>query len=274
MTDQQITGGFGHEMRNALAGAKMLLGTALGPQGGQSLAAQDSEAMREALNLVRDRAPVSANRAGLVALLTNTKRNEQQIDEILREVDGALARAIAMTQTIMDYARLGREQPGSATVLLRPLVEAIVAESKRELAAHGIEAEIAIDPKLALTAKETHVYSIVKNLVLNAKDALIDQEALDGRRIRISAEEEADRRVLRVEDTGSGISPENRAKIFDPFFSTKPRTGTGLGLGMVKRLVSLYEGTIDVESEVLRGTTFVITLPRRERIDPKAPAVP
>src|SRR5262245_32019829 len=111
MTDQQVAGGFGHEMRNALAGAKMLLGTALGPQGGQSLAAQDSEAMREALSLVRDRAPVSADRAGLVALLTNTKRNEQQIDEILQEVDAALARALAMTQMIMDYARLGREQP-------------------------------------------------------------------------------------------------------------------------------------------------------------------
>jgi len=158
--------------------------------------------------------------------------------------------------------------------VLRPLVEAIVAESKGEFVAHGIKAEIAIEPEVALTAKETHIYSIIKNLVLNAKDALIDRDGRDGRVIRISAAEEADRRVLRVEDTGSGISPENRAKIFDPFFSTKPRTGTGLGLGMVKRLVSLYEGTIDVESEVRRGTTFVITLPRREQIDPEAPAVP
>src|SRR5262245_9186267 len=66
MTDQQVAGGFGHEMRNAIAGAKMLLGAALGPQGGQSLAAQDSEAMREALSLVRDRAPASADRRGLV----------------------------------------------------------------------------------------------------------------------------------------------------------------------------------------------------------------
>ena len=179
-----------------------------------------------------------------------------------------------MTQIIMDYARLGREQPGSAKVALRPLVEAIVAESKGEFAAHAIKAEIAIDPAVVLTAKETHIYSIIKNLVLNAKDALIERDGRDGRLIRISAAEDEERRVLRVEDTGSGIAPENHAKIFDPFFSTKPRTGTGLGLGMVKRLVNLYEGTIDVESEVLRGTTFVITLPRRERIDPETPAVP
>jgi len=175
---------------------------------------------------------------------------------------------------IMDYARLGREQPGSAKVALRPLVEAIVAESKGELAAHAIKAEIAVDPAFTLTAKETHIYSIVKNLVLNAKDALIEQDREDRRLIRISAVEDGDRRVLRVEDTGTGISPENRSRIFDPFFSTKPRSGTGLGLGMVKRLVNLYEGTIDVQSEVLRGTTFVITLPRRDRIDQKTPAVP
>lgn len=260
MSDQQAIGRFGHEMRNALAGVKMLLGAALGPPGGQSLAAQNSEAVKEALRVLNDG---SADRSGLAPLLTKVNRSELQVDGILREVDAALARAVSMTQMIMDFAKLGRERPGSAKVVLKPLVEAIVAESKGDLAAHGIKAEIAIDPAVVLTAQESHVYSIVKNLVLNARDALIEQEGKDGRLIRISAAEDAERRVLRVEDTGSGIAPENRAKIFEPFFSTKPRSGTGLGLGMVKRLVNLYEGTIDIESELRRGTTFVITLPRR-----------
>ena len=58
-----------------------------------------------------------------------------------------------------------------------------------------------------------------------------------------------------------GIPPENLNKIFEPFYSTKPATGTGLGLGMVKKLLSLYDGSIDVSSEIGKGTRFSISLP-------------
>jgi signal transduction histidine kinase len=55
-----------------------------------------------------------------------------------------------------------------------------------------------------------------------------------------------------------GIPEEHRPKIFKAFFSTKPETGTGLGLGMVKKLVNLYNGTINVDSVVGKGTTFTL----------------
>ena len=67
---------------------------------------------------------------------------------------------------------------------------------------------------------------------------------------------------LAVADNGVGIPAERIGKIYDTFFSLKPETGTGLGLGVVKKTVSLYGGTIDVTSRVGEGTTFTVTLPK------------
>ena len=68
---------------------------------------------------------------------------------------------------------------------------------------------------------------------------------------------------IAVSDTGGGIAPENRAKLFQPFFTTKPEgQGTGLGLSICAQLVAQYGGRIEVDSEVGVGTTFRVLLPR------------
>jgi signal transduction histidine kinase len=73
-----------------------------------------------------------------------------------------------------------------------------------------------------------------------------------------------------IQDTGIGIPPENMTKLFTPFFTTKPiGKGTGLGLAIIYGIVKMHQGQISVQSEVGRGTTFVISL--RERL-PAPPA--
>ena len=68
---------------------------------------------------------------------------------------------------------------------------------------------------------------------------------------------------VEVSDTGTGILEEHLSKIFDPFFTTKEAgTGTGLGLAVTYGIIQRHEGTIKVKSEVGKGTTFVIKLPR------------
>ena len=66
--------------------------------------------------------------------------------------------------------------------------------------------------------------------------------------------------VVTLQDTGCGISPENLSKIFQPFFTTKI-TGTGLGLSICHKLVTAHGGTLDVESDLGKGTAFSIYLP-------------
>jgi signal transduction histidine kinase len=67
--------------------------------------------------------------------------------------------------------------------------------------------------------------------------------------------------LIEVEDTGSGLTPEECARIFTPYYTSK-RHGTGLGLAIVQSVVSDHGGSIQVRSEPGRGTTFVIELPR------------
>jgi len=66
---------------------------------------------------------------------------------------------------------------------------------------------------------------------------------------------------IKIRDTGCGIEKENLEKIFEPFFSTKGQKGTGLGLAVIWGIIDNHNGTITVESEVNKGTTFIIHLP-------------
>lgn len=102
------------------------------------------------------------------------------------------------------------------------------------------------------------VQQIVLNLLRNAMQALPD-----GGTVTFRSFGDGDCVVLEVDDDGSGIPPEHRSHLFDPFFTTKPN-GTGLGLWIVYRLVESMHGVINVESEVGRGTQFLITLPTQE----------
>jgi signal transduction histidine kinase len=257
-TEQQMAGGFAHEMRNVLTGAKVLLAS-VHSGSEESLCVENSSKLKDLFVLVKPHVPPD-ERPALIAAVRGIHANEKQLDTVLDDVDKALARGLATTRVLLDYARLGHERAGNEPVLLLPLVEAVIGESREDFSAHGIVVEIAIAPATTLPADEAHLYSILKNLVLNARDALVDN---DGPRVlRIAFIEEAERRILRIEDTGVGIEPAHRARLFEPFFSTKARGGTGLGLGIVRKLVGLYGGTIAIESTVGDGTHLQITLPR------------
>ena len=262
-TESQMAGGFAHEMRNALTGAKILLrsvGGAGAAAESKQLCEANTEALAEIYAWVRSRATPEERRL-LLSLFKKINGNEEQIDTALRDIDEALTRALAATQSILDYARLGRETPGDEPVPIEPLVSAILKEAHADLARHGIRVETVIAPDAQPIGKASHFYSILKNLVLNARDALVER---DGERVlRVVIAEENARWVIRVEDTGVGIPEEDQDRIFEPFFSTKPETGTGLGLGVVRKLVSIYGGAIAIASGAGQGTRIQITLPRR-----------
>jgi signal transduction histidine kinase len=95
----------------------------------------------------------------------------------------------------------------------------------------------------------------VLNLVTNAMDAMPG-----GGRLRVHVEKGGDKLILEISDTGSGIPPELRDKVFQLYFTTKPK-GSGIGLAMTYRAVQLHNGTISFKSEADSGTTFRLEFP-------------
>ncbi len=99
---------------------------------------------------------------------------------------------------------------------------------------------------------------VFTNLIINAKDAIFDT----GEIILTTKYKNENEVVVEVSDTGIGIEPEDLTKIYDPFFTTKAvGSGTGLGMAVTYGIVQEHSGTIKVESEVGKGTTFTLTFP-------------
>ena len=101
--------------------------------------------------------------------------------------------------------------------------------------------------------------SVINNLALNAADAMPDGGKLQ---IKTKYDKNHEEIILTIADTGSGISEEYITKIFDPFFTTKETgKGTGLGLSVTYGIIQRHNGTIDVQSDIGKGTTFTIKMP-------------
>jgi nitrogen fixation/metabolism regulation signal transduction histidine kinase len=112
----------------------------------------------------------------------------------------------------------------------------------------GVKNPIAGDPEL--------LHRLVSNLVLNAMDAMPN-----GGTLTLRTQQSGDRVAVDVSDTGIGLMPEECARLFTPYYTSKHH-GTGLGLAIVQSVISDHGGTVAVKSQPGRGTTFRIELPR------------
>ena len=100
---------------------------------------------------------------------------------------------------------------------------------------------------------------VLVNMIYNAIDAMPS-----GGEIRMSSQESNGRVVLTIADNGTGMTPEVKSRLFDPFFTTKGKGGTGMGMAVSFGIIRRHNGSIEVESEPGRGTTFRISLPVAE----------
>jgi signal transduction histidine kinase/ActR/RegA family two-component response regulator len=98
---------------------------------------------------------------------------------------------------------------------------------------------------------------VLVNMIYNAVDAMPS-----GGEVRVSTQETRERVVICITDTGTGMGPEVKQRLFDPFFTTKGKAGTGMGLAVSFGIIRRHEGSIEVDSEPGRGTTFKISLPK------------
>jgi signal transduction histidine kinase len=267
---EQMAGGFAHEMRNALSGAKLMIekGMGAGNRSGRSVIDDSADELERLFLTARERLD-EEELAGFTQGIRDIARNERLLDETLSSVHRSIQRALAITALIMDYSRIGFSRRGDDEVDLAEIARTVLAESQTSFAQHRIEAMVHAPVPCPLLANESHLYSILKNLIINAFDALCEVEDDRARKLVVEVERTPERIVCRVRDNANGVPEELETRIFEPFFSTKPQTGTGLGLGMVLKLVTLHDGTIVLTSEAGRGTTFTIELPTLKQPSPE-----
>ncbi|HET8577185.1 MAG TPA: HAMP domain-containing sensor histidine kinase [Methylomirabilota bacterium] len=175
--------------------------------------------------------------------------------DILDLMEDALERMAAISRRLLMLSR-------EPQIERRPLrVDDVVARALAHLhpriPSSGVTLERRLDVVPPVLADEVALSEVVTNLVTNALDAVHG-----GGRVVVETSTHGAAVELRVADTGPGIPPAIRARLFEPFRSTKPLgKGTGLGLAICKRLVDAHGGTISVDSRDGTGTTVVVRLP-------------
>lgn len=129
--------------------------------------------------------------------------------------------------------------------------------------ARGIPVDVRTDFKgyPIVAGDESALREVLTNLLFNAVDAMPQ-----GGSVLLETSIENERAVVRVADTGTGMTETVRRRCLEPFFSTKGEHGTGLGLSMVYGIVERHRGQLEIESAVGQGTTFIIRLPLAEKM--------
>jgi signal transduction histidine kinase len=195
--------------------------------------------------------------------------------EHLRVINEQAERAGHIVRDLLTFARKGPAV--RARVDLGDVVQRTLGLMAYELKRRDVAAEIAVAPALPPVFGDRHqLQQVALNLLGNAVHALGDLPPGRPRRVAISLQPELGRVVLRVTDTGPGISDEVRAQMFSPFFTTKPPgEGTGLGLFVSYGIAEAHGGTLTVESRPGQGATLVLSLPAAgEGSGPPVPAQP
>jgi signal transduction histidine kinase len=152
-----------------------------------------------------------------------------------------------------------RDQAGEpmAVVDLAEVIQAVVRTAAADLRAAS--ARMDVRGPVCVLGHRGELVDVVLNLVVNAVQA---REEGRPNAIAVELRREGAHAIVRVADEGRGISPSHMKRLFEPFFTTKaPGEGTGLGLSLARKIVLAHGGSIDVASEVGRGSTFTVRLP-------------
>jgi two-component system, NtrC family, nitrogen regulation sensor histidine kinase NtrY len=194
----------------------------------------------------------------------SARLNERQ-EELVRECTTMIGAEVATLQRMVDefsnFARLPKVAMETAS-LNEVVVNSLKLYDER---LNGIRLTPRLAPRLPVAMIDCEqIKRALVNLIDNAAEAMSD--GAGDRRITVITREVPERRTLEliVADTGPGIPPEDRERIFEPYFSTRKR-GTGLGLAIVSRIVAEHQGRIRVQENSPRGARFIIELPISEQ---------
>jgi PAS domain S-box-containing protein len=197
-------------------------------------------------------------------------RKEERLEEILLDMDELLSDAregiTRIREFIQDLKTFVREETGAAQQAdLNKLLQVTLRMLRHELK-YKVQVRLDFGPLPLVRCFPTQLNQVFVNLLVNAAHA-IEQRG----EVHITTRREGNEALIRIKDTGKGMSQETLSKLFTPFFTTKPAgQGTGLGLSICYAIINRHKGRIEVESELGKGTTFTIRVPLSEEETPQA----
>jgi PAS domain S-box-containing protein len=201
-------------------------------------------------------------------------RKEQPIpDEDLRsmaeDIIANVTRATGIIKHVRHFAR--QSDVVTSKVSINAPVEDVFKVLGHQIKVHQITLDLNLDPDIPyIMADHNRLEQVFINLVTNAIDAMDEKAELPeftgmAKRLQIKSYVEGNMVAVAVEDNGIGMSEEVKDKLFEPFFTTKKiGKGTGLGVSISYGIIKDYQGTIEVDSQVGRGTTFTLKFPAIE----------
>ncbi len=203
---------------------------------------------------------------GYLELINKNKSTEDEKKDFLNRVQSEITRVNQIIRQLLDFSRPSNGEPEETHI------HELIMNTVAILTPQPIMGAIRIDYQLEATKDEiiadpNQLQQVFLNIILNAADSLAEEDDTEekdlAKVLTILSVDAGDSMELRFEDNGSGISEEELAQIFDPFYTTKePGEGTGLGLSVCYRIVEGLGGTIRAESVEGQGTAIIITLPQ------------
>ena len=192
-----------------------------------------------------------------ISLLAATAAKRSQDPEIVSRLEKINAQRRLIGSILQDLAGLTRPPPIQPVETdLRTIVDGSLEQMEPYLH-EGVELRKEAGPPVVADVDPRRIQQVLVNLTKNAL------QATSNGTVTVGVEDRGDTVALVVHDTGPGMPPDVLEKLFQPFFTTKPKEqGTGLGLAFAKSVVNAHGGTIEVESELGQGTTFTVVLPK------------
>jgi len=194
---------------------------------------------------------------GFCNLLKKQLTKDEHAAEYLEDLFSEVKETELLVKRFLSFARPLEYHPEE--IDLTSLLEEFIRAYRAGLQSKDIEIQFfKINESLSIFADSLLLKQVLNNILDNAVSACEEKSG----KIEVSTERTESGLVIAISDSGKGIPPENLAKVFTPFFSSKP-SGTGLGLPLASKIVDLHGGRISIESKVNSGTTFKIYLPAK-----------
>jgi two-component system, NtrC family, sensor kinase len=189
-----------------------------------------------------------------------TSTNLADVEEII----GQAGRCRDLVKNLLNFSR--RPSPEKAHADINDIIRKILSLVEHDFEMKGVRVNLHLDADIPVAyVNENEIAQVILNLANNAADSMPAGGVMD---VTTRYDEHAERISIAVHDTGCGIKESDRTRVFEPFFTTKEvGKGTGLGLSICYKIIENHLGSIEFDSVLGKGTTFLVHIPAKAKAE-------